>query len=180
MHARLRVRVGDAHLGFQTIRVAEEQAEDVAEVRHEPVGRTTSQKPLADLVKRVDRRRFQRQMIEPPPTEHRHLALVLSVACELEHVQLRHRADPHDRQLEPLPLLEHLMVRAEDAAVVPLDVTTLLAAPTTTITAAVYCRISDDRTGEGLGGLGPRHLAIPHVSQCSTKVKFAISSASEK
>jgi hypothetical protein len=85
VHARLCVGVYDAHFRFQPIGVAEEQAQDVAEVGHEPVGRSTSEKSSSDLVEGFERCRFQRQVIESPSTEHRHLALVLGVVRQLEH-----------------------------------------------------------------------------------------------
>jgi hypothetical protein len=42
---------------------------------------------------------------------------MLRVVSELEHVELSRRSDPHDGQLEAVPLLEHLVCRVEHADV---------------------------------------------------------------
>jgi hypothetical protein len=115
--ARLSIRIGDAHLGFEAVGVAEEEAQDVSEVGHEAVGRPALNEPCADRVERLDRGSFERKMIEATPTEHGHLALVLGVPGQLEDVQLGSRADPDDGQQEAIPLLEHLVRGVEDARV---------------------------------------------------------------
>jgi hypothetical protein len=44
-HAGLRVRVRDAHLALESVRIPEEQAEDGSEVGDEPVGRAALDEP---------------------------------------------------------------------------------------------------------------------------------------
>lgn len=52
---------------------------------------------------------LQREVIEATSLEHGHLTLVLGVAGQLEHVQLGTWPDAHDRQLEPIALLDELV-----------------------------------------------------------------------
>ncbi len=56
MHTWLSVGIADADLGLQPVRITEEQAQDVAEVGHETIGRTTGEQPVPDLVERLGQR----------------------------------------------------------------------------------------------------------------------------
>src|SRR3954468_17968735 len=85
----LRVRVGDADLALESVGVAEEHAEDGAEVGDEAVRGSALHQPAADLVERLDRLRVEAEMVDASAAEHRRLLLVLGVALELEHVQVR-------------------------------------------------------------------------------------------
>src|SRR5438270_2614689 len=98
--ARLRVGVGDAHLGFEPVGVAEEQAEDGAEVGDEPVGGALGDEAVANGVERVERRRLQAEVVDAPPAEERRLPLVLGVGIDLEQVDLAAEADVDDGLLD--------------------------------------------------------------------------------
>ena len=129
------VGVRHAHLALEAVGVAEEEAEDRAEVGDELVGRAPGDEPVADLLERLERRGLQRQVVEPAPPEHRRLAVGLGVADHLEHVELRVRADVDDRHahlagvlaggqpvVSPTSALEHLGVeRVQPVGVVGED-----------------------------------------------------------
>jgi len=61
--ARRRVGVLHAHLRLQSIRVPEEEAEDVAEVGDEAIRRAASEQPPPDLVERFDGGRLQSEVV---------------------------------------------------------------------------------------------------------------------
>lgn len=117
VHAFTRVGILNAHFCLESVRVPEEETENVAEVGHEPVRRAAGEQALADLVECSDGCGLEREMVEPTSPEHGRLALVLIVAGELEDVQLRRRPDPDERQPESIALLEDLVRGTEDALV---------------------------------------------------------------
>ena len=117
VHPSLGIWVRHANLGFEPIRVAEKEAEDVAEVSDEAVRCSALEQALADLVEGVERRCFESEMVEPASPEHGHLAEVLVVAGDLEDVELSSRTDAHHCEPEAVSLLEGLGGRFEDGAV---------------------------------------------------------------
>ena len=56
-------------------------------------------------------------MVQAPASEHRHLTFVLGVPRQFEDIQLSGGADPDDRELEAVALLQHIVRCIEDATV---------------------------------------------------------------
>lgn len=73
--------------GLESVGISEEQTEHVAEVGHESVRCSAGYETIAALIERLERHRFERQVVEPPSTEHRNLTFVLGVSRQLEDVQ---------------------------------------------------------------------------------------------
>jgi hypothetical protein len=92
-------------------------AEDRSEVGDEAVGRAGRHEPVADRVEGGERRRLEPEVVDAAPPEHGRLAGRLLVARDLEHVELRVRADVDERQ----PPLVHDAI-AGDGRVEHLDV----------------------------------------------------------
>src|SRR5260221_9081753 len=88
-----RVRVRHAHLALEPVGIHEEEAQDRAEIRDEPVGSTLRDQALADLVEGFDRRGLQSDVVDPTASEHRRLPLRFGIAFDLEDVELVRRAD---------------------------------------------------------------------------------------
>ena len=97
-----RVGVVDEHLTFEAVGIAEEQREVRAEVGDEVVGRASCHQPAPDLLEGLEVLRPQADVVDAPPTEHRHLTLGLGVALDLEHVEHGAVADVDEGEAEPL------------------------------------------------------------------------------
>ena len=90
----------DAHLTLEAVRVAEEVAEDGTEIGDEVITGAPGDQPVPDLVKRVERRGLQPEMVDAAPPEHRRLAVGFGVARHLEDVQFGGRADADEGELD--------------------------------------------------------------------------------
>ena len=110
------IGVRDAHLALEAIRVPEEEAQDVAEVGDEPVGRLAFEKACPDLVEGFDRFGLEREVVESAPPEHWHLPGVFFVAGDLEDVEFC-RGSKHHRDAEPRLFLQRLRRCLEDIVV---------------------------------------------------------------
>src|SRR5215470_6162051 len=65
------VGVLNAHLTLEAVRVPEEDAEDGTEIGDEVITGAPGDQPVPDLVKSVERRGLQPEMVDAAPPEHR-------------------------------------------------------------------------------------------------------------